>query len=198
MTSITGTSGTATTRRFTPRGILRDRSVQVGLAILVVVGAIWLTAMATSARPPTLDDRVNQVASQLQCPICNGESVADSPSALAGQMRTVIRQQLQSGASEQQVISYFVARYGEGIRQDPPKSGFTLLMWLGPVVMLLAGIFVVTQVARRWWTLAPAMDAADPEADPELEALSADDEQRLRQLLEAELRDDARGGGSAP
>jgi cytochrome c-type biogenesis protein CcmH len=170
----------------TMRGIVRDRSVQVGLAILLVVGVIWLAAMASSARPPTLDDRVNQVASQLQCPICNGESVADSPSGLAAQMRMVIRQQLQSGKSEQQVIAYFVSRYGESIRQDPPKTGFTLLMWLGPVVMLLAGIFVVAQVARRWRALAPAV-AGDPEP-PEL---SQAEEERLRRLLEDELGDDA-------
>ena len=169
----------------TMRSIVRDRSVHVGLAILVVVGVIWLTAMTSSARPPSLDARVSQVASQLQCPVCNGESVADSPSGLAAQMRTVIRQQLQSGKSEQQVIAYFVSRYGESIRQDPPKSGFTLLMWLGPVVMLLAGIFVVTQVARRWRASAPAVagDAEQPE-------LSQADEERLRRLLEAELGDD--------
>lgn len=197
MSSMSGALGPSTPRRLTWRGILRDRSVQVGLAILVLVGAIWLATMASSARPPTLDERVNQVASQLQCPICNGESVADSPSGLAAQMRAVIRQQLQNGASEQQVIAYFVSRYGDGIRQDPPKSGFTLLMWLGPVVMLLAGVFVVGRVARSWWTLAPAAAAADPEADPALETLSADDERRLRQLLEAELRDDAPGAEDA-
>lgn len=174
------------------RGMLRDRSVQVGLAMLLVVGVIWLATMATSSRPATLDERVNQVASQLQCPICNGESVADSPSALAGQMRAVIRQQLQSGASEQQVIGYFVSRYGESIRQQPPKSGFTLLMWLGPLVMLLAGIFIVAQVARHWRALAPA-----GEVDLAAQALSADDELRLRHLLDAELHDDDSAWGPA-
>jgi cytochrome c-type biogenesis protein CcmH len=170
----------------TLRSVLRDRSVQVGVAILIVVAAIWLALMATSAHPTSLDDRVNDVASQLQCPNADGLDVAACPSALAAQMRAVIRQQLQSGLSEQQVIAYFVSRYGEGIRQDPPKSGFTLLMWLGPVLMLLAGIFVVSRVARRWRALAPAGDA-----EPELEALSPADEARLRGLLEADLCEDA-------
>jgi cytochrome c-type biogenesis protein CcmH len=164
------------------RGILRDRSVQVGVAILVVVAAIWLTAMATSARPASLDDEVTQVASQLQCPNADGLDVASCPSAEAATMRQVIRQQLQSGKNEQQVIAYFVSRYGESIQQVPPKSGFTLLMWLGPVVLLLLGLFIVGRVVGRWRALAPAAST-----EPELESLSPEDEERLRLVLEAEL-----------
>jgi cytochrome c-type biogenesis protein CcmH len=168
------------------RGLWRDRSLQIGVAILIVVAAIWLAIMATSARTPTLDERVAQVASQLQCPGADGLDVASCPSGLAASMRGVIRQQLQSGKSEQQVIAYFVAAYGEGIRQDPPKSGFTLLMWLGPIVMLLVGIFVVARVARRWRALAPVAPT-----EPDLDALSPADEERLRHLLEAEIGENA-------
>jgi cytochrome c-type biogenesis protein CcmH len=166
--------------------LLRNRSFLAAAAVLLVVAAVWGTAMVASARPKSLDERVYEVASQLQCPICQGETAADSPSGLATQMRAVIREKLQSGQSEQQVIQYFVSRYGEGIRESPPMSGFTLLIWLGPVVMVLAGLWVVGSVARQWRAHEPLAAAADPE----LEGLSAAELERYRALLEAELAAD--------
>jgi cytochrome c-type biogenesis protein CcmH len=166
------------------RRLVANRSFLVSAAVLLVVATVWAFGLAAAARPPTLDDRVEQVAGQLQCPICQGESVADSPSTLAAQMRAVIRAKLQDGESEQQVVQYFVSRYGDGIRQDPPKSGFTLLMWVAPVLMLLAGIAAVVSVARQWAAVPVA-----PEADPELEGVDEAELARYRALLEAELED---------
>lgn len=169
------------------RTILRSRSVLASVAVLLVVAAVWIATLVAQAQPPTLDQRVYNVASQLQCPICQGESAADSPSTLAQQMRAVIRERLQQGQSEQQVIQYFVSTYGDGIRESPPMSGFTLIMWLGPLVMLLVGIWLVTAVAKQWRT-APALAIASDDA--ELGDLSPEDEARYRALLDAELGDD--------
>src|SRR5579864_9649129 len=103
------------------------------LAIIILIAAIWSFITLNAARNETLDQRVHDVASQLKCPVCQGESVADSPSTISQQMRAVIRQQLQSGKSEQEVIQYFVDRYGEQIVWSPPWQGFTLLAWLVPI-----------------------------------------------------------------
>jgi cytochrome c-type biogenesis protein CcmH len=185
-TSGSGRDTAASAARPLGASLLRSRGFLASAAVLMVVAAIWIAAMAASARPPTLDDRVNAVGSQLQCPACQtGESVADSPSSIAASMRAVIREKLQRGESEQQVIQDFVSSYGEGIRLSPPMSGFTLLMWLAPVVMLLAGISVVLSVARRWRAMAPAAEAPDPELD----GLSESELHRYRALLEAELDD---------
>lgn len=162
--------------------VLRNRSLLGALAVLLVVAIAWGSAMAT-ARPATLDDRANEVASQLQCIPCQGESVADSPILWAADVRATIRARLRRGESEQQVVQYFVSVYGEPIRQDPPKSGFNLLMWLAPVVMLLAGLFVVVSVARQWRAARPATEAADPE----LEGVTETDLEQYRALLAAEL-----------
>lgn len=164
------------------KSALRNRSLVASVAILVVVAAIWGTVMAASAQPRSLDDQVNDVASQLQCLPCQGESVADSPSTWAMQVRGVIREKLRAGQSEQQVIAYFVSVYGDRIRQTPPMSGFTLLIWLGPVIMLLAGVFVVTNVARQWRAMAPAAETDDPELD----GMSDDELERYRALLSAD------------
>src|SRR5437867_3436298 len=108
--------------------------VGVTLAVaLVIVALTWSFTILTHPPTPTLDQRVHDVASQLKCPICQGESVADSPSLLAQQMRGVIREQLQSGKSEQEVIQYFQSSYGDQIVWSPSWQGFTLLAWLVPI-----------------------------------------------------------------
>ena len=151
------------------------------LAMLAIVGATWSFMILTAARNETLDQRVHDVASQLKCPVCQGESVADSPSTISQQMRAVIREQLQSGRSEQQVIQYFVDRYGEQIVWSPPWQGFTLLAWLVPIALLLAGALLLFTVLRYWRNLSPRQDATPP-------ANSAADEAELANIDEAELQ----------
>src|SRR5713226_7305369 len=134
------------------------------LALLAVIAAIWSFTILTAARTQTLDQRVHDVASQLKCPVCQGESVADSPSTISQQMRGVIRQQLQSGQSEQQVIQYFIDRYGQQIVWSPPWQGFSLLVWLVPIVLLLGGAALLYFVLRDWRrTVPPDVTAEDTE-----------------------------------
>src|SRR5579864_2094162 len=120
------------------------------LAIIILIAAIWSFITLNAARNETLDQRVHDVASQLKCPVCQGESVADSPSTISQQMRAVIRQQLQQGQSEQQIIQYFVSRYGNSILWSPPKQGFTILAWIIPIAILLCGALLLVLVMRGW------------------------------------------------
>jgi len=156
-------------------------------ATLAVVLAIWSFVFLTNPPTRTLDQRVQDVASQLKCPICQGESVADSPSLLAKQMRGVIRQQLQSGKSEQEVIQYFEARYGEQIVWSPPWQGFTLLAWLVPIALLLGGTILLFFVLRSWRTLSPTSSADLTDDDAKLENIDEADLERYRAQLEREL-----------
>src|SRR5229473_6404511 len=117
----------------------KQRALLLVIAVVVMLAAIWAYVLLVTPAQESLDQRVHDVASQLKCPVCQGESVADSPSTISQQMRAVIRQQLQSGKSEQEVIQYFVDRYGEQIVWSPPWQGFTLLAWLVPIALLLVG-----------------------------------------------------------
>src|SRR5215472_15998647 len=130
----------------------QKRSLFLVLALLTVTGAIWSFMILNAAHNETLDQRVQDVASHLKCPICQGESVANSPSRLAQEMRGVIRQQLQAGKSEQQVVQYFVDRYGSQIVWSPPWHGFTLLAWLVPIALLLGGAVLLLMVLRDWYS----------------------------------------------
>ena len=125
-------------------------SLLLFLGLIAIISSIWVYTLLVSPSKQTLDQRVHDVASQLKCLVCQGESVADSPATLSLQMRGVIRQQLQSGKSEQEVIQYFVSRYGDRILLSPPMQGLTLLAWLVPVALMIGGALLVFFVLRRW------------------------------------------------
>ena len=128
----------------------KRHSLLLFLGVVAIVSSIWLYTLLLSPSRQTLDQRVHDVASQLKCLVCQGESVADSPATLSLQMRGVIRQQLQSGKSEQQVIQYFVSRYGDRILLAPPWQGLTLLAWLVPIALMIGGVLLLFVVLRNW------------------------------------------------
>jgi cytochrome c-type biogenesis protein CcmH len=127
----------------------KRRSLLIFLAVAAIISSIWFYVFITPSQQ-TLDQRMHDVASQLKCLVCQGESVADSPATLSQQMRGVIRQQLQSGKSEQEVIQYFVSRYGDRILLSPPWQGLSLLAWLVPIALMLGGILLLFFVIRSW------------------------------------------------
>jgi cytochrome c-type biogenesis protein CcmH len=113
------------------------------------------------ARADPLDDGVRRVALQLQCPVCEGETVADSPSGLAADMRSVIRTKLAAGESDQQILDEFVASYGDSILTEPPKHGISLGVWVGPVVGIVLGALVLGLLLKAWRRSPTARGAAD-------------------------------------
>ena len=130
---------------------MRKRSsLLIFLVVVVILGMTWFYVLRFTPPQQTLDQRVHDVASQLKCLVCQGESVAGSPATLSQQMRGIIRQQLQSGKSEQEVILYFVSRYGDRILLSPPWQGFTLLAWLVPIALLLCGALILFFFLRNW------------------------------------------------
>jgi cytochrome c-type biogenesis protein CcmH len=168
------------------------RALLVVLAAVALLGAIWSYMLFFSATHRTLDQRVQDVASQLKCPVCQGESVADSPSSLSQQMRAIIRHKLQAGQSEQEIIQYFVNSFGQQIVWSPPWQGFALLAWLVPIALMLTGALLLFIVLRKW-TLqsapvsAPKSVGARFIGPPET---NQDDLTRYRIQLEQELAED--------
>jgi cytochrome c-type biogenesis protein CcmH len=140
-----------------------------------------------ATQPQSLDQRAHNVASQLRCPSCNDETVADASTPVANQMRAVIREKLAAGESEQQVLADFRASYGDSILASPPPSGFTLIIWIGPLLMLLAGISVVVSAGRDWRSMAAPAVAAEGEAVPADDSDDDPERERLRAMLRREL-----------
>jgi cytochrome c-type biogenesis protein CcmH len=117
---------------------------------LVLAAALLLVWLPSVVRADPLDEGVRRVAVQLQCPVCEGENVADSPSGLASDMRAVIRSKLGAGEADQQILDEFVASYGDSILTEPPKHGISLGVWVGPVVAVAFGAVVLSVLLRSW------------------------------------------------
>jgi len=95
-----------------------------------------------------LEKRTQQVAGLLRCPVCQGLSVGDSPSSLAQQMKSQVRELLAAGYDEEQILTYFESSYGEFVRLKPPLRGANWLVWFSPAIALLAGGAVVYRILR--------------------------------------------------
>lgn len=105
---------------------------------------------AVTEADPELEAQVQEIAAKLRCPTCRALSVYDSPSGMAQEMRALIRDQLRSGKSPDEVTAYFVERYGEWILLQPKAEGFNWTVWLLPVLLLAGGLVFVLMTARRW------------------------------------------------
>jgi cytochrome c-type biogenesis protein CcmH len=98
----------------------------------------------------TQEARAVRLASELQCPVCQGQSINASPAPMAQQMKDLIRSQVADGYTDAQVRDYFVSRYGEWVLLNPKAAGFNLLVYILPVLALVAGAGFVVVVVRRW------------------------------------------------
>ena len=139
------------------------------LGTLLLVGSAFAqerrTADGTRPKPfqdsAALEQRTREVAAELRCPVCQGESIQESPAELAQEMKAVVREQLAAGKTPDEVKAYFVARYGEWILLRPTTSGVNALLYVLPPLALLGGVILVVAIARRWLR-APAGTSAPP------------------------------------
>lgn len=107
---------------------------------------------APRARPlkdGELEKETAKVAALLRCPVCQGLSVADSPSTMARNMRSQTGELLAAGYDQEQVLSYFESSYGEFVRLRPPLRGVNWVVWLAPIAGLLLGCVAVVVTLRR-------------------------------------------------
>jgi cytochrome c-type biogenesis protein CcmH len=131
--------------------------------------AHYAAALATSrqAEKPTsgqalaeaeavLEARTTAVASTLRCPVCQGESIQDSPAELAKQMRALVKERLRAGETPEQVQAYFMSKYGEWILLEPRKTGLNILLYALPVMLVVGGLVIVTLLVRKWTAPEPS------------------------------------------
>ena len=130
------------------------------------------------------DTEVRNIAKKLQCPVCEGTSVADSPSLVAEGMRETIRAKLAEGATEEEILDFFVARYDAGVLRDPPATGwFSAIYWV-PALALVAGLSLILLTVRRRRGAAHLAAPGGPPPEPSDEEL-----ERYRRRLREEVED---------
>jgi cytochrome c-type biogenesis protein CcmH len=133
------------------QSFLRGRVRCVLSVLAVVVAAATARAQQTAGPVPgadsALERRTREVAAELRCPVCQGLSIADSPSDLALEMKGLVREQLAAGKSPEEIRAYFIGKYGEWVLLEPKAEGLNLLVYVLPVALVIGGgLFVVRYV----------------------------------------------------
>ena len=115
--------------------------------------------LAQQAKPmaddPELEKRVKALSKKLRCPMCQNESLADSPAGVALDLRNEIREQMKAGKSDEEIIAFLTARYGDFVLYEPPIRPTTYLLWFGPFVFLILGLFLLYRYVKRRRELIP-------------------------------------------
>ena len=146
--------------------------------LIVFLLSLALSASAKEAQPlaadPLLEERVMKLSKELRCLVCQNETLADSRADLAEDLRGQIREQMRAGKSDKEIIAYLTQRYGKFILYNPPIDPTTYLLWFGPFVLLLAGLFVLFRYVKQRRELIND------------QPLSADERQRAETLLQAD------------
>ena len=146
------------------------------LLLLLAGGLAPFTAQAVietyEFSDPQLEERYQDLSGELRCPKCQNQNIADSNAPIAQDLRKLLHQQLETGASDDEILQYMVARYGEFVRYRPRFSGATALLWLAPGILLLLGVLIVVV------TLRGRRKPGTAEAE-----LTEDDQRRLRELI---------------
>ena len=123
---------------------------------------------------PALEARARAISAELRCVVCQNQTIDDSDAELAHDLRVLLRQRLKAGDTDKQAIAYIVNRYGDYVLLKPPFEAETLLLWLGPPLVLLAGGIGVAFYLRR-------------RSDTEQSGFTPDEQARLDRLLKEDL-----------
>lgn len=120
------------------------------MLLLTVIGSAQAQMAEFTGGDEVMHNRVMGVSGELRCLVCQGQSLADSNSEFAVDMRTQIRELMEDGMTDGQVVDFMVERYGDYVRYRPPLKSTTALLWFGPALLLLVGISVLyLNVLRR-------------------------------------------------
>ena len=153
---------------------MRNFRPVLALALLLVAGSAVAVIETYDFSNPELESRYRQLSAELRCPKCQNQNIADSNAPIAQDLRKLLYQQLEQGASDQEILDYMVARYGEFVRYRPRFSGATAILWLAPALLLLAAVVVVFLSLRSRRDTRTTTTAT----------LSDEDQQQLQALLD--------------
>jgi cytochrome c-type biogenesis protein CcmH len=153
-------------RRATVASSLRAlRNAAIGaLAAMLLVAPAAAKDAAPAVADPVLEARMQAIAIELRCLVCQNQTIADSNADLAVDLRNQVREMLKQGKSEREIIDYMTARYGDFVLYRPPVKTTTALLWFGPLALLVGGLVILVLVLRRRSRL--AADAFEPD-EPE-------------------------------
>ena len=149
------------------------------LLILLLTLFATITANAQTPSEAEIERRLQKLSHELRCLQCQNQTLADSPAGLAEDLRREIRVQMRAGKSDEEIVAFLTARYGDFILYRPRVTPATYLLWFGPFVILLLGLFVLFRYIRQ---------RRDSIAE---KPLTDDDRRRAKELLAASGKETA-------
>ena len=113
---------------------------------------------------PAAEERARDLFADIRCVVCQHEAISDSPAAIAADMRRLVREQISQGRTDAEIRSDLVRRYGDYVLFTPPFRAGTLLLWLGPLLLVLGAGLVIAYRARRTKAVVAPLDAEEEAA----------------------------------
>ena len=129
---------------------MRTIKLKFILLLATVFASLLVISVVYAQKYVPTDDDVLRVAKNLYCPVCPNTPLDVCETKACEDWRAQIRDQLSEGWTDQQIIDYFVAQYGERVLAEPQRKGFTSLVWFLPLIVVLVGIGVVYEILRNW------------------------------------------------
>ena len=124
-------------------------SVMAACVLALYVSFAFADEAPPLAANPALEKRVMRLSEELRCLVCQNQSLSDSNADLAADLRKQVREMMQAGKTDAQIRDYMVASYGDFILYDPPLKATTLILWIGPFVLLLVGAALLARYLKR-------------------------------------------------
>lgn len=154
-------------------GLSLFRALVLALFCLSTVASASITNEAALAADPVAEKRLQALSEELRCLVCQNQTIADSNAELAVDLRREVRNMIKAGKTDQEIVDFMVARYGDFVLYRPPVKGITVLLWGGPMLLMVLGLVVLIRYLRR-------RSAQLSEEKP----LSAAESARVERLLE--------------
>jgi cytochrome c-type biogenesis protein CcmH len=156
------------------------RSSLFALLLLCLLSSIAVAQVQQEDHPsddPVIEQRLAKLSHELRCLQCQNQTLADSPAGLATDLRNEIRAQMKAGKSDEEVLAFLTQRYGDFILYKPRVTYTTYLLWFGPFVLLLGGLYVLFLYIKQRRDMVPE------------QPLSADEHRRVEELLAASRKE---------
>ena len=121
------------------------------ISIILLLFPLSTFALTAEKRleDPKKEQQAHEIFKKIRCVVCSGESINDSKADIAKSLRVLVREKIQQGKDEEQILSYITNSYGDSVLMKPPVNKKTFLLWAGPVIILLISISVLALFFRQ-------------------------------------------------
>lgn len=151
-----------------------------GIQLIMLTAVLAMPALAVietyEFTSPELEQRYHALSQELRCPKCQNQNIADSNAPISQDLRKLLYQQLEAGDSDDEILDFMVARYGEFVRYRPKLGGATAILWAAPLLLLIAALAVLLMTLR----------SRAGESSEQSSQLSEEERQRVAALLDDE------------